>query len=60
MPKIETTITYTFQEIKQILESHLSEGQTLKLIRLNISEKGDYDKGDYKQTLDSIEFELNG
>ncbi len=60
MLKIETTITYTFQEIMQIIERHLSECQTLKLIHLNISEKGDHDKGNFQRTLDSIGLELNG
>ena len=58
MAETQTTITYTFKDIKTILESHLEEEKSLKLVRTEIQESGDYDKGTYKANLGKLIFEI--
>ena len=55
MAKKTVTIKYTWKDILSLIEKE--EGCKLKLSYLSINQTGDYDLGNYKETLNYIELE---
>jgi hypothetical protein len=57
MPKIITTVEFSWAEIRQILEER--SGLTLTDAEFDIEESGDYDRGTYEQTVKSVIFKTH-
>jgi hypothetical protein len=57
MPKIITTVEFSWAEIRQCLEE--KTGLTLTDAEFDIEERGDYDKGTYEQTVKSVIFKTH-
>jgi hypothetical protein len=57
MPKIITTVEFSWAEIRQILEE--KTGLTLTSDEFDIEESGDYDRGTYEQTVKSVTFKTH-